>query len=580
MQYKSIYQFLWAVIKPYKWHYAIMLMTPILSAFYDFANNYALKLVVDDFSNNAEVTYQALMWPIGIFITAQIVLDLLWRASDIAEWRAEPYVRKSILLQVYNYVQHNSYAFFQNTPAGSITSKVKGILDGYDNFWAAMHHEFTPKLANTIVLTAVLAVVNVKVCLMVAIWAVIFFVIMYRFSKKMDKLSFAHANVRHTLFGLIADNIANIFTIFSFATRKTELKELKQVIDKDFIPTGIRVYKFSFLSNIVAGVLYWIMLISLFLFMIHLRQTGQATSGDLVFVMGITIKMCYDLWQLIQKMQDFMKNIGDFKSAFDLLKLPAEAAKADEFPEIQVVRPTIEFENVSFAYEMAKPIFSELSLSIKPGEKVGLVGISGAGKSTLISLLLKYFQIDNGRILLDDQDISCYSSDTIRKQIAVIPQDILLFHRSILENIRYGNLESSDNEVMIAGRMANIHDYIMSLPEGYQTLVGERGIKLSGGQRQRIAIARAILKNAPILILDEATSNLDTVTEQLIQESLNKLLENSYTTVIAIAHRLSTLKHMDRILVLENGKIIEEGTHATLIKEESVYKKLWEMQKI
>lgn len=580
MQHQSIYTFLWSVIRPFKWHYVVMLMAPILGAFYDFANNYAIKLVVDAFSGTGEVTFQTLRWPISLFIGAQVMLDVLWRGADIAEWRAEPYVRQSILLKVYNYVQHYPYQFFQNTQAGSVTSKIKGILDGYDNFWAAMHHEFMPKLANTIVLTAVLAVVSVKVCLFVSIWGLCFFYIMYRFAQITDRLSFINANHRHTIFGLIADNIANIFTIFSFATRKPELNRLDHLIEKDFIPSNIRVYKFSFFSNIVAAVLYWIMLISLFLFMIHLRQTGQATTGDLVFVMGVTIKMSWDLWQMIQKMQEFMKQIGDFKSSFALLKIPLETSKRHLDKHIKVTRPSIVFEEVSFSYEPSKSIFSGLSLNIKPGEKIGLVGMSGAGKSTLVSLLLKYFNINQGRILIDNQDISQYSEDTIRKHVAVIPQDILLFHRSILENIRYGNLDSSEEEVMIAARMANIHDLIMELPEQYQTLVGERGVKLSGGQRQRIAIARAILKNAPILILDEATSSLDTETEQLIQVSLNSILDNSNVTVLAIAHRLSTLKHMDRIIVLEQGKIIEEGSHNVLIAKDSVYKKLWEMQKI
>lgn len=580
MQHKSIYTFLWSVIRPYKGHYLIMLMAPILGSFYDFANNYAIKMVVDAFSGTAPVTYQTMFWPIVIFIAAQVILDVLWRGADIAEWRAEPYVRQTILLKVYDYVQNNPFPFFQNTPSGSITSKVKGILDGYDNFWAAMHHDFTPKLANTIVLTAVLAVVNVKVCIFIAIWGVCFFLVMYRFSKTMDRLSFINANHRHKIFGLIADNIANIFTIFSFSTKKAELKRLNHVIEEEFIPSNIKVYKFNFVSQWVAGVLYWFMLISLFLFMIHLLMTKQATAGDLVFVMGITIKMSWDLWQLIQKMQEYMKNIGDFKSAFELLKIPHEASPPSS-AKIKVLRPSILFEKVSFAYEPDKPIFSDLSLSIKPGEKIGLVGSSGAGKSTLVSLLLKYFAIEQGRILIDNHDISKYSADSLREHISLIPQDILLFHRTIFENILYGNLHASQKEVTIAAKMANIHDFIMSLPEGYSTLVGERGIKLSGGQRQRIAIARAILKNAPILILDEATSSLDAETEQLIQASLNKILDDSNSTVLAIAHRLSTLKHMDRIIVLEHGRIIEEGTHTVLIgQKDSLYKKLWEMQQI
>lgn len=579
MQNQSIYTFLWKVIKPYKWHYAIMLMAPILGAFYDFANNYALKLVVDAFSTEQAVTNAVLLPPIIIFIAAQILLDLVWRIADVAEWRSEPYVRQSILLKVYDYVQHNPYPFFQNTPSGSITSKVKGILDGYDNFWAAMHHDFTPKIANTIILTAVLAIVNVKVCLFVAMWGILFILIMYRFAKVTDKLAYNNANIRHTIFGQIADNIANIFTILSFSTKKLELQRLNQTIENEFIPSNIKVYKFNFLSNIVAGVLYWVMLISLFLFMIHLRKTGKASSGDLVFVMGITFKMSWDLWQMIQKMQEFMKNIGDFKSSFELLKTPQEKEHSHFKSDIRITHPGIVFENVCFSYEV-KPIFENLSLAIKPGEKIGLVGISGAGKTTFVSLLLRYFNIQKGRILIDNQDILKFSPDIIREHISVIPQDILLFHRNILENIRYGNPKASDEEVMEAAKLSNIHSFILNLPEQYHTLVGERGIKLSGGQRQRIAIARAILKNAPILILDEATSSLDAETEQLIQTSLNALLENSNITVIAIAHRLSTLKHMDRIIVLEQGKIVEEGAHTDLIKYDSVYKKLWEIQQI
>ena len=579
MRYPSIYSFLWSVIKPFKWHYAVMLMAPILGAFYDFANNYAIKLVVDAFADGKVVTYQSLFWPIALFVGAQVWIDALWRVGDVAQWRSEPYVRQAILLKVYDFVQKYPYTFFQNTQTGSITSKIKGILDGYDNFWAALHHEFTPKLMNTIVLTAVLAIVNLKVCLFVTLWAISFFVIMYRFSVTLDKLSFVTSNYRHNILGLIADNVANIFTIFSFATRKKELGNLDKVIKKYFVPANIKFYKFNFLSNLAAALLYWVMLISLFIFMIHLRQTNQVSSGDLVFVMGITLKMSWDLWQMIHKMQDFMGNLGGFKSAFELLKMPRDEMGQSCSP-IKVIRPSIVFEDVSFAYEAGKPIFSNLSLKIKPGEKVGLVGVSGSGKSTLVSLLLKYFQINQGRILIDNQDIAKFSADSIREHVTLIPQDILLFHRNILENIQYGSSNVTEEKVVTAARLANIHDFIMGLKDQYQTEVGERGIKLSGGQRQRIAIARAILKNAPILILDEATSSLDAETEQLIQASLNSILNNANVTVLAIAHRLSTLKHMDRIIVLEQGKIVEEGTHNILISHDTLYKRLWEMQKI
>lgn len=568
------------MIRPYKCHYAIMLAAPILSSFYDFVNNYVLKMIVDDFSRPGEVTLDMLYWPIALFILAQVYLDVVWRVSDVAEWRSEPYVRQKILAKVYDCVQHAPYQYFQNTPSGSITSKIKGMLDGYDNFWAAMHHDFTPRLANTLVLTATLAVVNVKVCLAVAVWALVFFVVMRKFSHTLDRLSYIAGNYRHDILGLMADNVTNIFTILSFATRKPELSRLNERIEKTFIPANIKVYKVSFFSNVIAAFLYWIMLITLLLYMIHLRSSNQASTGDLVFVMSITLKISWELWQLIQKMQIFMKNIGDFKAAFSIMDIPRDEPSDNHYPKLIIQKPSVTFDHVSFAYSENQPVFHELSLSIRAGEKIGLVGVSGSGKSTLVALLLRNFSPLAGKVLIDGQDTSQVAINSVRTQVAIIPQDIMLFHRTIFENISYGRMGASREEVMAAARIANIHDHIESLPEGYDSFVGERGVKLSGGQRQRIAIARAILKNAPILVLDEATSSLDAETEQFIQMSLERLLNKSNTTVIAIAHRLSTIKHMDRIIVLERGKIVAQGSHEILVKTSELYKKLWEMQKV
>ncbi len=240
----------------------------------------------------------------------------------------------------------------------------------------------------------------------------------------------------------------------------------------------------------------------------------------------------------------------------------------------------IVFSDVSFAFNQTREVLQNINFTINAGEKIALVGPSGAGKTTFVRLLLRFYEVTSGKILIDGQNIRFATLETLRNKVSLVPQDPLLFHRTIMENIRYGNLNASKEQVIAAAKMANIHDFIMELPEGYESLVGERGIKLSGGQRQRIAIARAMLKNAPILILDEATSSLDTETEQMIQRSIEQLLGHSKSTVIAIAHRLSTIRHMDRIIVLEHGRIVEQGRHEELIENGSTYKKLWEMQKI
>lgn len=315
--------------------------------------------------------------------------------------------------------------------------------------------------------------------------------------------------------------------------------------------------------------------------MVHLKLQNLISIGDFALVFGLCLITTDDLWQSVVTMQDFSRTMGDLKSALSPLILPQSNLDLPNSKGIIVKTQNIEFKDVSFGYTDDKLIFDGLSLNIRAGEKIGLVGHSGAGKSTLINLLLRYFVPDKGTILVDQQDVMNVTQESLRNNIAVIPQDIMLFHRSLMENIRFGNLQATDEQVVDASKKAHIHEYIMTLPNKYNTIVGERGIKLSGGQRQRIAIARAILKNAPILILDEATSSQDSQTEKLIQESLNILIEDKSKTVLAIAHRLSTLKHMDRIIVLEHGRVIEEGTHDQLLAvEHSLYKKLWEYQEI
>ena len=315
--------------------------------------------------------------------------------------------------------------------------------------------------------------------------------------------------------------------------------------------------------------------------MIHLRRAGLITIGDFAFVFGIALVVAEEIWHATISLQSFARAMGDLRSSLSILQIPQTNLDLKKATPLTVSTPTIHFKNVTFHYHQYGTVFENLNLHIKAGEKIGLVGHSGAGKSTLVNLLLRYFDPKAGQIIIDGQDIANVLQDSLRAHITVIPQDTLLFHRTIQENIRYGNPEASDKEVITAAQKAHLHDFIQTLPEKYESYVGERGIKLSGGQRQRVAIARAMLKNTSILVLDEATSSLNSKTEHFIQDSLNFLIKNKKKTVIAIAHRLSTLKHMDRIIVLDQGKIVEEGTHDALIKNnKSLYKELWNLQAI
>lgn len=581
MQNKAILSFFWQHIKPYKWLYFVMLLAPIIGSFYPLAYNYAIKLFLDTMSSPNPLTYQAILLPIGLFVGNQLILESVWRISNIAEWNSEPYVRRSILLKSYDYVQHHSYLFFQDNFTGTLSSKLKGLLDGYDKFWAEMHHGLLSRVMKSAVGLCALFIVNFYLGLFVLIWAAIYVPVMYKLSSRLNELSFQETESRHDLIGQVSDKITNIISLFAFASRKRELKTLDDQISHDFIPKQIKTYKFNFKFQIIGAILYLIMFGFILFYMIHLRMIGAVTIGDFAFVFGISLVVAEDIWQATISLQDFSRAMGDLKSALSILNVPQQNLDQENAGDLVIKSPTIEFKNVSFGYDGKNAVFKNLNILVSPGEKVGLVGHSGAGKSSLVNLLLRYFKNEKGEILISGQDINDVTQDSLREYIAVIPQDTLLFHRTLMENIRYGKPTATDEEVIEASKRAHLHDFIMQLPEQYHSYVGERGIKLSGGQRQRIAIARAILKDAPILVLDEATSSLDSHTEKLIQESLNFLIEDKRKTVIAIAHRLSTLKHMDRIIVLDKGAIIEEGTHNKLIHDErSLYKKLWELQEI
>ncbi|MFK7967752.1 MAG: ABC transporter ATP-binding protein [Rickettsiaceae bacterium] len=577
----SIFLFLWQHIKPYKWYYVGMLTAPVIGAIFPFCYHYSIKLFVDIMSTEDITNYNDVIFPIALFILSQVIMEASWRVSNVLEWIAEPQVRKSLLLKSYDYVQHHSYNFFQDNFTGAISSKIKGILDGYDHFWAEMHHGLSQRVLKIIISFVILATINANLSLFLCGWSILYFPIMYKLSIKLNQVSFAETNIRHNLIGQISDKISNIIAVMSFSARRIELQKLDNQISREFIPKQLALYKHNFVSNVISGIFFLIMTTFFLFYMVYLRKNGLVTIGDFTFVFAITVVIIDETWAITLSMLDFARIIGDLRSSISLLYTPQTNIDKHNAKILTIKKPTIEFKDISFGYEEKNEVFNNLNLTIKAGEKIGLIGYSGAGKSSLVNLLLRYFKATQGQILIDGQNIDDVIQDSLREHIAVIPQDTILFHRSLLENIRYGRMSASDEEVIEASKAAHIHDFILSLPEQYQTYVGERGVKLSGGQRQRVSIARAILKDAPILILDEATSALDSHTEKLIQDSINSLIESQGKTVIAIAHRLSTLKHMDRVIVMDKGKIIEEGDHdELLLSHKSLYKKLWQIQEM
>lgn len=311
-------------------------------------------------------------------------------------------------------------------------------------------------------------------------------------------------------------------------------------------------------------------------YLVYLYIQGSITIGDFSLIVGLSISLGHQMWFTMEQVGVLNQAMGKCKQSLSALMVESEVKDISGASDLVVTKGRIAFESVQFHYKGNDLIFEDTSVVIEAGQKVGLVGCSGGGKSTFVNLILRLYDVTAGCIQIDGQAIQEVTQESLRTNIAMIPQDPSLFHRSILDNIRYGNTDATDEAVIEAAKKAHAHAFISQLPQTYDSLVGERGVSLSGGQRQRIAIARAILKDAPILILDEATSQLDSVTENEIQSSLKELMLGK--TTIVIAHRLSTLLSMDRILVFDQGNIIEDGPHIDLIRKEGLYKKLWEAQ--
>ncbi len=565
-------------MKPFKWWYLLLFQTVIFSPFYYPIYNYAIKLVIDTLIQHDTFDITNFYTPLGIYVFAEIYINVVWRLSNFAGMNCVPQTANAILLKTYNYVQYHSYKYFTEIPTGALVSKIRGVVDGFHNLREGIHYRFGGTAINSLVCIIAIGFISLKLAAFIFVWTAIFVLIIGNMARKMEKLSTNTSNEKHKVTGLIADCITNIFTLFTFASREREYNSLKKYIDEKSLPTQKAVWKFELIFQITGSMLYIILLSISIMSVIYLKYNGSISIGDIYFILGLVWNFMDSCWRASVEFQVFLKNMGDLKSSFSVIFEENEMDPLEDKP-LKIEKGEIKFEDIDFSYGN-RIVFNNLNFTIKAGEKIGLVGLSGAGKSTIVNLLLRNVEASRGAIKIDNQDIYKFSKNSLRQKIALIPQDILLFNRNLMENIKYGKMNATDEEVYEASKKANIHDFIMSLENGYETLVGERGIKLSGGQRQRVGIARAILKNAKILLLDEATSSLDSESEKHVQNSINSILGEDIT-VIAIAHRLATLKHMDRIFVIEEGKITEEGKHQDLIsKPESLYKKLWESQKI
>jgi ATP-binding cassette subfamily B protein len=572
----------WRFTKPYPWLFWYATIASIVGVLF---LNVLPQLIVakafnrlqDLYSHHQAITFHTMEPYFVAYSLVAIGALIIWQTQARSAWKYMILAQQKIMDYVFDHIQFMDNKFHSDRFGGALVSQANKFVASYNTLAGAFNWNILNGISAFVASLIVLLIVSPVYALVFSVISAAYFFIMYRQMKWQApynrKLSASESETTAKL----ADTITNVATVRAFAgetvesrlfhgqTNRTKNAYLDlmrvQMKNETISRSGLAIIKIlAFAGGIVSIVAF------------------HQPIGVLYLTLSYTLNLTEHLWEFMFVLRNINRAFGDAVDMTNILQL-SPAIKDPPSPEpAHIQRGDIKFVAVTFRYgkDRVKPLFSRLNLHIKPGEKIGLVGHSGGGKTTFVHLLARTMDIDHGQILIDDQNINSVEQRSLRANIAYVPQEPLLFHRSLMENMRYGRPEASDQEVVAIAKMAHADEFVRSLPEGYDTLVGERGVKLSGGQRQRVAIARAMLKNAPVLVLDEATSALDSESESLIQDALWKLMEGR--TALVIAHRLSTIQKMDRILVLEDGEIVEQGSHKELLRNDGTYAKLWAHQ--
>lgn len=512
-------------------------------------------------------------WILGV----QIMNEICVRIPHYIETVKFPSIFQNIITDTYQKIQKYSTDFFQNRFIGSLVKQHSRVYRAFDEIQDKLLWDFLPTTVIIISSIVIMASVNIWFSIILLIWVILFAVINYRFARFVATKKDNIFNEEDSKFsGLIADTFMNFSNVTLFNKTKEEFLRVEHASMKR-AKAEKNAWMVWLKQNSIQNCLMALMEFVFLLSVIHFLKQGKINTGEIIMMQALLINVFKDIWDVNRVFRTLSQSYSDAWEMVYILQNPQIVNDIPNAKNLKISKGEITIRKLNFSYHSKIPIFKNLSLNIKAGEKIALVSRSGEGKSTLIKLLLRLYEIPVQSIYIDEQDITQVTQEGLREKIGLVSQDPILFHRSLRDNIAYGGKHATQKEIIAAAKKAHCHEFISKLPKGYDTLVGERGVKLSGGERQRITIARAILKNAPILILDEATSSLDSESEMYIQKALRELMIGK--TSIVIAHRLSTIMQMDRILVIENGKISEEGTHATLIKKKgSHYKELWDIQ--
>lgn len=498
-----------------------------------------------------------------------------YRANLYAMWTVQVTGSHKIYQEIYDKLTLHSLNFYSNNFAGSLVSRVNKFAAAFITFWNSA--VFQGMFIVTSVVASIIGIAFLvwQFAIVLALLIVIFTIAAFYGSRFMRKRFKKRSESYTHISAQLSDSLSNMLAVKTDGQEVYEKKRFKKSVDDMLRYEKSTRNGFIAVSSIYSAIIAT-MRVGALVGAIWAVQSGFANAGVVYLCLTYTFNLIQEIWNIHALLRDYYQIIGDSEEAMEIMNKKVDVEDKSK-KQLAVTNGAISFTNVGFSHiEANDTLFNDFTLDIKARQRVGIVGVSGSGKTTLTKLLMRFSDIDSGSITIDGTPIDSVTQGSLHKAISYVPQEPLLFHRTLAENIAYSRPDASPKEIEAAARSANAIDFIEKLPDGFETLVGERGVKLSGGQRQRVAIARAILKDAPILVLDEATSALDSESEKLIQESLEALMKNR--TSIVVAHRLSTIAKLDRIIVLEDGKIIEDGTHSELLKRSGTYAKLWNHQ--
>ena len=576
MPHTSFLPFLLFILKPFRWYLGIVALCVLFWSIESSLSAYVLKCIVNQLPT---ITPSNVMVRLGGLAILSVSLPfahiLSSRLYHIIWLNFSSACKQKIGALLMDNTMHHSVRMIQDQFAGNLAGKIKDVMSGIPDLVQVGISLIFRRLSTVIAALTTITFASQIISILMFLWIIIYLMGTLYFSRYASEKSQNVSRIRSIVMGQMVDMLTNVMSIRLFSALPQEQKRFNQFLNTYKTADRARDWSFFYLFSF-QGISFISYLSACMYFLLRGFSEGIITPGDfaMVFTLNHVVSMC--LWQVSDEMAKSTDLWGTLKQGVEVALFPLEINDPKDASNLLVSEGKISVRSISFHHKNTPPLFENLSLDILPSQKVGLVGYSGSGKSTFANLILRLFNIEEGEILIDNQNISEFTQDSLHRAIGMIPQDPTLFHRSLMENIRFGRADATDEEVIIAAQHAHAHEFIKELPNGYDSLVGERGIKLSGGQRQRVAIARAFLKNAPILILDEATSQLDSLTETRIQEGLWELMTGK--TALVIAHRLSTLLYMDRILVFDKGRIVEDGTHTELLEKGHLYKTLWNTQ--